>query len=80
MRKILGLLLIGFVLVLTLGWNSYAQRKTTKVTWEYISVWDREVTSQKLNELGSQGWELVSVTSYGDPNFHSTAAYFKRAK
>lgn len=42
MRKILGLFLIALVLVLTFGWNGYAQRKKTKVTWQYISVWDRE--------------------------------------
>lgn len=46
--------------------------------WEYRVVWlknSEQRDQETLNNLGKEGWELVSVTcDYNVP----TAAYFKR--
>ncbi len=81
MKKIVGLAVIVVALLCAFGWNGYGQRKPTKPTWEYKTLGDQDLSDQNLNELGAQGWELVSVTAYGDLRTgHSQTAYLKRAK
>ena len=48
--------------------------------WEYlISDFDlRPATVDQLNELGSQGWELLCVNE--DPEVSTAMFYFKRPK
>jgi len=46
--------------------------KTKK--WEYLIVDNADIN--KLNELGVNGWELVSVVFY--PKYTTTTYYFKR--
>jgi hypothetical protein len=66
------------------GWSGYAQQSSAKDKWEYLIVHGQVshfLTDQRLNELGAQGWELVSVTfgCVGDASCY-TSAYLKRAK
>jgi hypothetical protein len=81
MKKTIGLISIVLVVLCAFGWSGYAQRKPAKPTWEYKAVGGQDLSDQTLNELGTQGWELVSVTAYGDLRTgHSETAYLKRAK
>ena len=44
------------------GWTGYAQRAgAARVAWEYrvVSLNDDAKLTSKLNELGSDGWELI---------------------
>ncbi len=59
------------------GWTGYGQRENPKPkrpTWEY-KVEDG-LSQEQLNELGSQGWELVAV-SIGNGQ---ASIFLKRAK
>ena len=82
MKKIGGLFLLVVALLCAFGWSGNAQRRSAKpTTWEYKALRDQDLSDQTLNELGAQGWELVSVTAYGDLSTgHSQTAYLKRAK
>ena len=61
-----------FSLLLLIGWASRGQEKTPqKATWEYKLVTGGGVspvtaarTEKMLNDLGAQGWELVSAQPY----------------
>ena len=59
------------------GWTALGQRQgSTSIQWEYTikhTTTNIEQTPATFNELGSQGWELVTVTTEG-------WAYFKRPK
>lgn len=69
-------MLVGLMLVCGIGWISYGQKQqTTRVTWEYKQTTGGEF---QINELGSQGWELVSVVY--NPGAHTEIFYLKRAK
>ena len=62
-------------ILLIVGWTVYGQRSTPqRPVWEYMIV--NNLSEQQLNELGSQGWEMVTATADGG-NFH---IYLKRAK
>lgn len=80
MKKVLGLLVIVVALLCALGWRGYAQKGPSNPTWEYKAYRAQYLSDQTLNELGAQGWELVSFTAWGDATSHSETAYFKRAK
>ena len=57
------------------GWTVYGKRSTPpRPVWEYKVVGD--LSEQHLNELGSQGWEIVSTVVDGGV----FAIYLKRAK
>jgi hypothetical protein len=46
--------------------------------WEY-KVMDRLPSQEQLNELGSQGWELISVAvAGGNSSLCKEVAYLKR--
>jgi hypothetical protein len=61
-----------FSLLLLIGWAGRGQEKTPqKATWEYklitaggVSAIDAARTEKMLNDLGGQGWELVSAQPY----------------
>jgi hypothetical protein len=63
------------------GWTARGQKQSTpaaaappRVTWEYRVVSESEKIT--LNDMGAQGWELVTVVMGGAQDVY----YFKRAK
>jgi len=48
---------------------------TRKAAWEYKV--DNSLSEEQLNQLGSEGWELVAV---GVSNVNQSTLYLKRAK
>ena len=57
------------------GWAGYGQKQSpSRTTWEYKIV--NETDKVSLNDLGAQGWELVTVEMGGAQEVY----YFKRAK
>ena len=62
-------------ILIVVGWTVYGQRSTApRLVWEYKVV--HYQNEQQLNELGSQGWEMVAAT--GDGGYFGI--YLKRAK
>jgi hypothetical protein len=55
---------------LAIGWKANAEqgRSAKPVTWEYRD--GANLTIQQLNALGSEGWELTVVTSYGKDYYY----------
>ncbi|MBV9210796.1 MAG: hypothetical protein JOZ52_09220 [Acidobacteria bacterium] len=86
MRAKLNGMVFVFALCATIfaGWTALAQKQSAKpspppaappkVTWEYKVVSETDKIS--LNDLGAQGWELVTVEMGGAQEVY----YFKRAK
>jgi hypothetical protein len=70
--------IISVVLTVLIGWTVYAQKPAPstapKTAWEYRVVSETDKIS--LNELGAQGWELVTVEMGGAQEVY----YFKRMK
>ena len=58
------------------GWVGYGQKQTStaRIIWEYKIVNESDKVS--LNDLGAQGWELVTVEMGGAQEVY----YFKRLK
>ena len=74
-KKSSYLILIGFVFLSLIGWTVYGQKQSQpKAMWEYRVVSETDKIS--LNELGAQGWELVTVEMGGAQEVY----YFKRTK
>ena len=85
MKTKINLLIAAVVLLCLVGWTIYGQKQTpTKVSWEYhVTGFNNWVeASGKLNALGNEGWELVSVTEVGSTNERggSITVYLKRAR
>jgi hypothetical protein len=61
----LPVILIAVVVLSLIGWTVYGQKPQSqpKVTWEYKVV--SESDKLPLNDLGAQGWELVTVEMGG---------------
>ena len=80
MKKRVLLSLVIVVLLCVVGWTSYAQRRGPERTvWEYKSIASYQIGfrgDETLNQLGAQGWELVSAA--GDSS--GLTFTFKRAK
>jgi hypothetical protein len=72
----------AFVLLFVLALAGYGQRQgQRKTSWEYLAVPSWDGKSQRpadLNQLGAQGWELVSVGS--TDNSGNSLLYFKRVQ
>jgi hypothetical protein len=57
------------------GWVGHGQKQTPpRTVWEYKIVSESDKLS--LNDLGAQGWELVTVSMGGAQEVY----YFKRPK
>ena len=74
------ILLVAVILFCFVGWAGQAQKKVERV-WDYKVVAAPGLNEKNLNELGSQGWELVLI----QPNIQNGTAsggdfYFKRAR
>jgi hypothetical protein len=89
MKKKLNLMIAAVALLCLFCWTIYSQKAApAKVSWEYHVTGGNNwlEVSPKLNELGSQGWELVSVTEVGSTanqnggSGGSVTVYLKRAK
>ena len=67
--SVLLICLLAFAAVLAFGQSG------PSVRWEY-----RVARTGELNELGAEGWELVSVTAVGNPAANNVVekAYLKR--
>ncbi len=53
-----------------------------RIVWEYKIIFDANANNEKkLNELGTQGWELVGIrTTVFDGQTTGAHYYFKRVK
>lgn len=79
------IVIVVIAVLFCFAWSSYAQKQSSpKVGWQYLTV--HSLGSQprndaQLNELGTQGWELVSVAvaCQGEAVCYTTA-YLKRPK
>jgi len=87
MKTKLSLILATVALLFVVGWNGYGQKQSSSTQrWEYMTVLAQNsyLDDKKLNELGEQGWELVSATTncYSGSGTTSCYAvgYFKRTK
>lgn len=81
MKDRIGLAIAVVAATSALGWNGHAQKAVaSKVTWEYMSA--VRADDAKLNQLASEGWELVTATTacYSDSPNCITILYLKRAK
>jgi hypothetical protein len=68
-------LLLMFCVLILAGWTGYGQKQgPPKTVWEYKIVSESDKLS--LNDLGAQGWELVTVQMGGAQEVY----YFKRSK
>ena len=78
-------LLVGIVAVLLcwIGWRTQAQN-SGKDLWEYRVVSAFESFTINMNELGAQGWELVTIhteeKTVGTSTQRTNHFYFKRKK
>lgn len=73
---------ILLIVILGLGcvasWNVYSQRRVSS-EWQYkIVESERERAEKEINNLGAQGWDLVSVQREGESS--RALYYLKRAK
>lgn len=82
MKKSLYFVIAVLVLLFVLAWVGYGQRQDQrKPAWEYLTVSNWDGKQQKytdLNQLGAQGWELVSVGTTDSGG--NTLLYFKRVR
>jgi hypothetical protein len=75
LKPYLFLILAVIALIVLGGWSGHGQKQSpSRTIWEYKIVNESEKVS--LNELGAQGWELVTVGMGGAEEVY----YFKRAK
>lgn len=78
--------LFALILLFVAGWTNYAQKSRLERTrWEYRVVYApgaRTVSESTMNELGSQGWELVTFQAINNEGGTIGAGnyFFKRAR
>jgi hypothetical protein len=74
-KSYLFLIFAAIAFIAATGWAGYGQKQSpSRAVWEYKIVNESDKVS--LNELGAQGWELVTVEMGGAQEVY----YFKRAK
>ena len=70
-----ALAMFALVILIVVGWTVYGQKQSApRVVWEYKVVSETDKIS--LNDMGAQGWELVTVEIGGAQEVY----YFKRVK
>jgi hypothetical protein len=80
---IVAAVLFGFI-----GWTGYGQKtreRAAQAVWEYKVVYVpgvRSMSERKMNELGEQGWELVTFQVINNEGGTIGAGnyFFKRAR
>ena len=82
--------LLGIVAVLLfglVGWTGFGQRneRASRTTWEYKVQYVpgvRNMSESTMNQLGSQGWELVTFQAINNEGGTIGAGnyFFKRAR
>ena len=89
MKNKLNLVLALAALICLTGWTTLAklQKDPARQNWEFLEVEldTRFQSTPKLNQYGSQGWELVGVTSSCPSSPDATIsckymAYLKRSR
>lgn len=70
-----AVVLLALGLLIIAGWTVYGQKPSPpRTVWEYKVVSETDKIS--LNDMGAQGWELVTVEMGGAQEVY----YFKRTK
>ena len=70
-----AVVLIAFTFLIVAAFAVYGQKQSApRVVWEYKVVSETDKIS--LNDMGAQGWELVTVSMGGAQEVY----YFKRVK
>jgi hypothetical protein len=60
MKQQAYIVLVVIALLCAIGWTGHSQQKReSRTTWEFTTVY----TEQEANNLGAQGWDLVTVRS-----------------
>jgi hypothetical protein len=79
--KLLPLMAVA-VLLLSGGWASYPQKEVSKWDYRVIHTFNGVDIQSQLNDLGTAGWQLVSVTELttGNPQQSFVTLYLKRAR
>lgn len=75
MKNKITVTLLILACLFVVGWTNQ------KPSWEYHIEYHGTISEKKLNQLGSEGWDLIAtetVIKNGDTNV--TAFYFKRAR
>ncbi|HEX8708445.1 MAG TPA: DUF4177 domain-containing protein [Pyrinomonadaceae bacterium] len=87
MRSRVWLIIAAAILFGLVGWTGYAQRqqRTGQTTWEYRVVYvpgARNLSERTMNELGAQGWELITFQAINNEGVTIGAGnyFFKRAR
>jgi hypothetical protein len=85
--KILWVAVVALVLFGLVGWTGYGQRpqRAAQTTWGYRVVYVpgvRNMSEKAMNELGAQGWELVTFQAINNEGGTIGAGnyFFKRAR
>ncbi|HXG92156.1 MAG TPA: hypothetical protein VNN73_07260 [Blastocatellia bacterium] len=80
-RFYLLLLALAIVLASAFNWSEHGQT-TSRTVYEYKVMFDANANNEKkLNEMATQGWELVAIrTVVFQGNDTGGYYYFKRAK
>ena len=69
------IILLAMSFMIFVGWTVYGQKQSApRTVWEYKVISETDKTS--LNDMGAQGWELVTVEMGGAQEVY----YFKRVK
>jgi hypothetical protein len=69
--------ILALLVIAVLLFAGFAQ--TSKPQYEY--KFENNISEQKANELGAQGWELVAAPTVISGGMHNVVAYvFKRAR
>jgi hypothetical protein len=74
-------LIVGMLALLNRQSTGQAQANKPAVVWEYQTLYvGGGDPTPSLNDLGKQGWELVTSRGYGNEPPSQTLYVFKRAK
>ena len=81
MKRKAGLFLAALALSCLVGWTAGAQKPRPELTtWEYKVLTYACAGDKTLNDLGTQGWELIATDQRmrGGGGYDCPTLYFKR--